>query len=520
MKAPTKRECGGRRPTGTVVKTRDGSWQPMVTLADGTRKRVSKMLTLPDGRTTRVPLKFANKAEAKRKAEFYAAQAQQMTRQPPTESDRTAVAGCAEEVELWWKLFFEEKRERGDSDWKGDQGRFETHIRHELNKPMAEVTRDDCEAVRDALDQKIRSGTLGWKTAWNAWSVLTTACDAAASSKVRALRVRHDNPCSCVKPPDRRPPKAKAWLWPSEFLALVRCETVPLKWRRIYTLATYLYLRAGELRALDWRDVDLVQGIALSHRSMTRDQRSTKATKTGVVRRYAIERSLLPLLRAMRDECASDGRLVELGDRKHWAKNLRAHLQLAGVDRADLFANDETRKHITFHDLKATAGTWMALRGDNPLAIMQRLAHRDLKTTLIYVRSAEMVGETVGEPFPNLPVSLLGIRETHANIARTGSSARDLVEPPGIELALAHSSSTATSLVSRARPMRSRRFHQRAKCSAVPTCLLESTCLLETFWRRSERELERDAATLARWGHAPPAPDNESVGSQPPLRCR
>jgi integrase len=45
-----------------------------------------------------------------------------------------------------------------------------------------------------------------------------------------------------------------------------------------------------------------------------------------------------------------------------------------------VFANDATRKHVTFHDLKATGGTWAALRGDNPLAIMERLAHRDLKT--------------------------------------------------------------------------------------------------------------------------------------------
>ena len=56
-----------------------------------------------------------------------------------------------------------------------------------------------------------------------------------------------------------------------------------------------------------------------------------------------------------------------------------------------------------------------------------------MKTTLIYVRAAEMVGQAVGEPFPALPVSLLGIRETHAQIARTGSSTRNLVEPPGIE---------------------------------------------------------------------------------------
>ncbi len=95
-------------------------------------------------------------------------------------------------------------------------------------------------------------------------------------------------------------------------------------------------------------------------------------------------------------------------DRKYWSTTLRRHLRLAGVTRAELFANDKTRKHLTFHDLKATAITWMAIRGDNPLAIMQRAAHEDFKTTLAYLRAAEMVGYAIGEPFPELPVELLG----------------------------------------------------------------------------------------------------------------
>ncbi len=178
---------------------------------------------------------------------------------------------------------------------------------------------------------------------------------------------------------------------------------MPIAWRRIYALATYLYLRGGELAVLEWADIDLEHGIVHSHRALARDQRTTKDTKTGVKRRYAIEPTLLPLVHTMKAESDGEGRLVHMGDRKHWAKNLREHLRVAGVERADLYANDETRKHITFHDLKATAGTWMAIRGDNPMVIMQRLAHRDMTTTMLYVRAAEMVGASVGAPFPDVP---------------------------------------------------------------------------------------------------------------------
>lgn len=169
-------------------------------------------------------------------------------------------------------------------------------------------------------------------------------------------------------------------------------------------------------------------------------------------------RAALPLLKAMHKESGGQGRLVEMGDRKHWAANLRAHLKAAQVDRAELYADDATRKHITFHDLKATAGTWMALRGDNPLVIKQRLAHRGLETTMLYVRAAEMVGDAVGEPFPSLPEALLGAPSdgeangsdgspqgpaeappvgasgaiSHARIAHGELTMRNSVEAPGI----------------------------------------------------------------------------------------
>jgi hypothetical protein len=34
--------------------------------------------------------------------------------------------------------------------------------------------------------------------------------------------------------------KAKQYLYPAEFLALVSCEKVPLKWRQAFAVVTYL----------------------------------------------------------------------------------------------------------------------------------------------------------------------------------------------------------------------------------------------------------------------------------------
>lgn len=73
---------------------------------------------------------------------------------------------------------------------------------------------------------------------------------------------------------------------------------------------------------------------------------------------------------------------------------------MAGVDREELFTNDATRKWITFHDLRATGITWMAVRGDEPLRIKQRAGHSCLATTEGYIRTAEELRPNYGQVFP------------------------------------------------------------------------------------------------------------------------
>ena len=86
---------------------------------------------------------------------------------------------------------------------------------------------------------------------------------------------------------------------------------------------------------------------------------------------------------------------------------LRRHLRLAGVTRAELFTDDETRIPLTFHDLRATGITWRAVRGDDPLKIQRDAGHRDLATTQRYIREASVYGDGFGAVFPELPASLL-----------------------------------------------------------------------------------------------------------------
>jgi len=100
-------------------------------------------------------------------------------------------------------------------------------------------------------------------------------------------------------------------------------------------------------------------------------------------------------------------------------REFRRCLEAAKLTRAELFADDKTRKNITWHDLRATGLTWMAIRGDDPLKIMQRAGHTDFKTTQGYVREAEAIREGFGDVFPPLPECLFTRDDESAGMAPT-----------------------------------------------------------------------------------------------------
>jgi integrase len=83
------------------------------------------------------------------------------------------------------------------------------------------------------------------------------------------------------------------------------------------------------------------------------------------------------------------GRVLWMPDNEDRAALLRQHLAHAKVKRADLYADNDRQKHVTFHDLRATGITWMAVRGDDPLRIKQRAGHSSFSTTEMYIREAE-----------------------------------------------------------------------------------------------------------------------------------
>lgn len=308
----------------------------------------------------------------------------------------------------WSVGWFASRTARGLKSARADGGRWKTWVEPRLGQlPVATLTRTDVEAWVEWIDAQVQAKKLSWKTAQNTWGLLSRAMHEASHGKVKALRCRPDNPCRDVEPPERGAKKSKPYLYPDELLQLVSCEAIPLEERRAYAVTVYLYPRAGEVEALYWEDVDLEHGSALLHRAVDPDSGEIRGTKGKATRRLEIEPQLLPLLQAMRVEAPAAVMVFDPWPlHRYRAGQLRKNLQAAGVTRAELFAGDATRKQLTFHDLRATGTTWAAIRGDEPLKIMHRAGHKDLATTMGYVREAENLRAGFGVVFPPLPASL------------------------------------------------------------------------------------------------------------------
>jgi integrase len=209
-----------------------------------------------------------------------------------TEAQPESTSGPSETFATYAERWFDDRERRGLSSVDTDRGRIAKHVNPTLGPvEIRAVQSGELRALVERLDDAVRAGELHWNTARKIWGLVTKLFSDACRSKVAALRVREDNPARDVQGPDRGQPTAKQWLYPSEAAALLACVDVPVRWRRLYALATYLYLRPGELAALEWADVDLEHGIVHVHQALDLRTGAAKATKPASPAR---SRSTLP----------------------------------------------------------------------------------------------------------------------------------------------------------------------------------------------------------------------------------
>lgn len=404
---------------GTVQKFKDASgrfyWRARATLFDGSRVWVGDRFYGKHGKVR--AHEYAD--EKTREAEEKKLTLPKFTRKP----------GENETSDEYFSRLSDDREAKGIGNVRKERNDWSKWISPRIGlRPVAAVTRDEIEDIRNALDAEVmlrrtqgQEHGISGKTAMNIWSTLRITFKESVSARDRVLRVRTDDPTAGHKPPLKSPDRSKTFVYPNEFAKLLACADAPLEWRETYAVAAYTYVRPEELEALEWTDVDFDAGVV--HVSKSIDARTGKPKATpktaAAVRSVPIEPALMPLLRAMHKRRSGDAAPVlpvlrELND-KFRAKLFREHLARAGVKRARITANTLTLRPVDFRSCRDTGITWLALAGV-PLPAMQRRAgHEDIAQTNAYVKMAEDLSGNVGAPFPPLPASLLSASSKAAN---------------------------------------------------------------------------------------------------------
>jgi len=181
--------------------------------------------------------------------------------------------------------------------------------------------------------------------------------------------------------------------------------------RTLFLVLVLTGIRRFEAQALRWRDVDLVDSVL-----RVRDSKSEDG-----IRSIALSPALIDALAEHKERSVydRDGELVfchaESGGRlnaKHFDAALRAALAAAGVDG----------RVRAFHDLRHTAITNDAAAGANPIAVMTKAGHSDMKTTRRYMHLA---GVVFRDEAAALEQRLLGGHAATIDLAADSSSSSD-----------------------------------------------------------------------------------------------
>jgi integrase len=162
-----------------------------------------------------------------------------------------------------------------------------------------------------------------------------------------------------------------------EIHALVRATPDPQD-AAMFAAAAFTGLRMGELRALRWRDVDLVRSVVRVRASYAMGELTTP--KSGKVRSVPLIDSAARLLAALaqRPRFTGDDDLVFDDELGGWISDDRIRRRYtAALTAAQL-------RPLRFHDLRHTFGSLAITRADI-VEVQAWMGHADIKTTMRYL---------------------------------------------------------------------------------------------------------------------------------------
>jgi integrase len=272
--------------------------------------------------------------------------------------------------------YIEHDRDRADST-VADYRRTLNHrvIGHVgADMPIASITTDDVDDLRRELLDKVSR-----RTAQKTLAILHGLLAFAKRRRWASLNAATD----AEKVQVRRPVQF-AVLDPDEVFAVAdKADDDTL--RALIIVAAFTGLRMGELRALQWRDVDFTNALVHVRRNLPRgkpgDPKSHQARSVPLMDDAARELDHLsrrPRYTEPQDRvfCQWDGSRLDDG---YMPNGLYDAMTAAKIDR-----DRGTGKLFVFHDLRHTFGT-MAVRVFPLTDVKAYMGHADIATTMLYV---------------------------------------------------------------------------------------------------------------------------------------
>jgi integrase len=209
---------------------------------------------------------------------------------------------------------------------------------------------------------------------------------------------------------------ALSYLYPREDAQLLRCSRVPFGMRLLYGFLGREGCRLSEALALRWHHLDLDNGTVRLER-----------TKTGDVRAWALSDGVTRALRQLRGLRGADEPVFP-GVSDKAAEAFRAHLELAGVARRELFERSKTRRPIRVHDLRASFITLALANGRSETWVQDRTGHTTSAMLNLYRRQARHAAELnlgelapLNEALPELCAADQGVSQTVNHDAACGN---------------------------------------------------------------------------------------------------
>jgi integrase len=236
------------------------------------------------------------------------------------------------------------------------------------DKPLDAVVLEDCERVMSEMP-RVLSRASRRHTAQLMHRVFAMA--------VYPLRIVRASPLPRGFLPPPHSSRVKAYLFPEEEAQLLGCVSVPLEYRLLYGLLAREGLRKGEALGLRWRDLDLERGMIRLDVNKNDDPRA-----------WAMAPDVVASLKAWRALHPTRDTVFILSQRDRIAGALRRHLELAGVQRPELFENSKTRLRLRVHDFRATFVTVNLAHGKTETWIADRTGHRSSVMINAYRRQA------------------------------------------------------------------------------------------------------------------------------------